>query len=317
MDDNRTVHAFDAVSGAALWSRPISSGSERTFGDAGRVFVLGYETHAFDAASGTPLWTFESSVDTTYNTKGAVADGRVFIGSVRSGAVLALDAATGAVLWRQIVHEPNWTFRGRVKGLSVHEGMLYVVVDRPYYWNGYLQALVVVALDPATGRELWRYQQGDEKTAYQADGTLSFYGDLILYADEAMREVSAFDRRTRERVWVYTTPTMWAGPRQAPAVADGVAYVANGDGRVYALDAASGRLRWKSRTEHGSYASQVVCGEYVIAAHQLSRVYRKADGSEVGVLLGSGAATMRSRAVTDGRRLYFSASDGAYAYDCT
>lgn len=316
VDNGRTLHAFATSDGRALWTQPITVGNKRVFSDAGRVFTLGYTLHAFDAAAGTPLWAYMPPGDTLQYTEGDAANGRVFGGGLFSGSVFALDAATGQVLWRTVLHRPDWEFRARVKAVREHEGVLYVLANRPYYWNGYIQAMVLVAYDPATGRELWRYQKGDATTAYLVGGSLSFWGDLIFYGDVSMREVGAVNRTTHAEAWAYRTPSAWAGPDGAPTVDGDRLYVGNGDGHVYALDAATGRLVWRTEQAEGSYGSQAVCGRYVTATLSTTRVFEKATGRRLGQVIPL-ELFQRSRVVTDRQRFYFAANDGVYAFDCT
>lgn len=316
VDNRLTLHAFATDDGRALWTQPITVGNQRVFADAGRVFTLGYSLHAFDAASGTPLWTYTPQDDTLYYTEGDAANGRVFGGGLRSGSVFALDAATGRMLWQTVVQQPGWGFRARVQALREHEGVVYALADRLYAWNGYIQALVLVAYDAATGRELWRYQKGDETTSYLVGGSLSFYGDLIFYGDLSMREVGAVSRTTHREAWVFTTPWEWAGPAHAPTIDGDRAYVGNGDGHVYALEAATGKLIWRTSKAEGSYGSQAVCGDYVSASFSTTRIFDKSTGRRIGQLIPL-SLFQRSRVATDGQRFYLATNNGVYAFDCT
>ena len=97
--DERRLDAYDANTGVLRWSHSITSGSAGAFANAGRVFTSGWSVHAFDAATGAVLWTHTSATDTTIYTRGTAYEGRVFVGSVYSGAVIALDASTGCLLY--------------------------------------------------------------------------------------------------------------------------------------------------------------------------------------------------------------------------
>lgn len=316
VDNGRTLHAFANDDGHVLWVQSITVGNKRVFASDGQVFASGYKVHAFDADSGNPLWTYQNVTDTTVYTEGDADDGRVFVGSPYSGAVLALDAKTGTLLWRSVVQQPGWAFRAGVRAVREHEGVVYALANRPYARNGYIQAMVIVAYDAATGRELWRYQKGDETTAYLVGGSLSFYGDLVLYGDMAMREVGAVSRVTHREAWVFTTPWELAGPAQAPTIDGERAYVGNGDGNVYALEAATGKLIWRTPKAEGSYASQAVCGAYVSASFSTTRIFDKATGRRIGQLIPL-SLFQRSRVATDGRRFYLATNNGVYAFDCT
>lgn len=91
----------------------------------------------------------------------------------------------------------------------------------------------IYAVDAATGRERWRYTTGGERR-FTAPG---IHG--IAPATEMMPD--PYD--------VFTS---------SPAVSDGTVYVGSGDYSVYALDAASGKLRWKFRTGNVVHASPAV-----------------------------------------------------------
>jgi quinohemoprotein ethanol dehydrogenase len=125
-----------------------------TSGVAGRAY-------AFDAASGRPLWAFEPEVDMQVNrttccdmvNRGvAVARGKVFVASL-DGWMYALDARTGAVVWKSDFIEDrrkgdNSTGAPEVAGDVVVIGM----GGAEYDVRGY-----VTALDLDTGKLRWRW----------------------------------------------------------------------------------------------------------------------------------------------------------------
>jgi outer membrane protein assembly factor BamB len=79
--------------------------------------------------------------------------------------------------------------------------------------------------------------------------------------------------------WSYLT----GGHASSPAVADGTVYLGSDDRRVYALNAATGRLRWSYTTGNGIYAGPAVSGGIVYI------------GSDDGKLYALNAATGRLR----------------------
>lgn len=86
------------------------------------------------------------------------------------------------------------------------------------------------ALDVADGQVLWTFATAGERR-FEARGLHGQLPKSQTFAD-------VFD--------VYLS---------SPVVADGVVYFGSGDGHVYAVDAASGRLRWKHRTADVVHAS--------------------------------------------------------------
>ena len=125
-----------------------------TSGVAGRAY-------AFDAATGKPLWAFEPEVDMQINrtvccdqvNRGvAVAGGKVFVATL-DGWLYALDAKTGAVVWKTDFIEnrakgDNSTGAPEVAGDVVVIGM----GGAEYDVRGY-----VTALDINTGKVRWRW----------------------------------------------------------------------------------------------------------------------------------------------------------------
>ncbi|MCP4357087.1 MAG: PQQ-binding-like beta-propeller repeat protein [Chloroflexi bacterium] len=136
--------------------------------------------------------------------------------------VLALDANTGAEIWR---FETNGAIWGQP---TYHEGVLYVSsLDKHVY-----------ALDAETGAELWRSQLNGAASAKPL-----LNPDIgILYAGVYDNALHALDMKTGEEVWqVDADDWIWS----APALSDGVIYFADSSAQVYAADAETGNLIWQ------------------------------------------------------------------------
>src|SRR5262249_12205188 len=97
---------LDATSGAVLWG-PVDAGQAYSLAmDAGRIYTLGWDTNmfAFDAATGHPFWQsmlirppyggMASAPPTAY---------RGIVYAAVSNSVMAVDGATGSILWNQTV----------------------------------------------------------------------------------------------------------------------------------------------------------------------------------------------------------------------
>ena len=125
----------------------------------------GTETIALDAATCAVRWhhSYTPEDKFTPTSRGvAVMDGRVFRGT-GDGRLLAFDAATGKLLWKDVIGAPR-----------LGEN----VAGAPLAWNGIVYIGIagselgvrgrVLAFDAQTGRELWRFNtipRGDEKGA--------------------------------------------------------------------------------------------------------------------------------------------------------
>ncbi len=117
----------------------------------------------------------------------------------------------------------KWKFRtkGRVNSSpAVAGGLVYF---ESYDSNFY-------AVDAATGKERWKFATGGERR----------YAATHLHGAEPAAQVM---------------PDPFDFYLSSPVIANGTVYFGSGDGNVYALDAASGALRWKFRTGDVVHAS--------------------------------------------------------------
>jgi alcohol dehydrogenase (cytochrome c) len=124
-------------------------------------------TVALDATTCALRWKFAYTPDETEqppsNRGVAVLDGRVFRGTA-DGRLIALDAATGKLLWKDVVGDPRL-------GESISAA--------PLAWQGIVYEGIaggelgvkgrMMAYDAATGRELWRFDTIPTGTQVGAD----------------------------------------------------------------------------------------------------------------------------------------------------
>jgi outer membrane protein assembly factor BamB len=273
--DDGTLHALDIATGEERWSYapelgPVSGPNV----SEGRVFVKDIDGRlaAVDALTGSELWRSDQAI---YSSDPTVDGDSVYIGAA-DGTLVALDAASGAV---------RWTAAVSTSGAEVHS---------PAYAAGRVYASEAggdfVAVDASNAAIAWRMPTGSTST-----GT-SVVADGVAYVgsyDGIGGSLSAFDSATGRLVWNVAEP-LWApavsngvayaggegvlvalsastgselwrfelgGLVRAPTVADGIVYVpAEGEHRVYALEAASGRVLWTFDVD-----SQPVC--CVVPAH--------------------------------------------------
>ncbi|HVA13840.1 MAG TPA: PQQ-binding-like beta-propeller repeat protein [Stellaceae bacterium] len=246
--------------------------------EAGRIFTMDADdvVTAFDATTGSRLWRFDPQPKdedaTTYGGGVAAAGNRVYIGS-GYGQVMALDAATGKVIWRVNVaapiHSPPTVAEGRVFVVTVENELdVLSAADGSKLWthNGLPEPaglaggaspavagdLVVVpyssgelyALRIENGRQLWN----DSLAAAQPVGALSSLADIRgapvidrdrVFAISHSGLMVAIDLRTGDRVWEQDI-----GGVHAPWVAGDFIYVLSADDELVCLTRADGRVRW-------------------------------------------------------------------------
>jgi outer membrane protein assembly factor BamB len=205
--------------------------------------------------SGQPieLWRYELGQRSL--AEPVAAGGLVFLAG-ESGAVAALDAATGQARWTAELDGP-------VRGApAVDDERVYLTLGR----GG------VAALDLADGATVWRTELPDN-----ADVGPVPYGNLLYQADES-GALSALDRLTGELIWRVETG---APLLSLPAVDAERVYIADQAGVVIALGRSDGAEHWRVQLESGAYGG-VTLGDQTlhvaVRSGQLAAL-RCSDGS--------------------------------------
>ena len=188
------------------------------------------------------------------------------------------------------------------------------------------------ALDLATGARRWRANLGSGVSSSPAVG-----GGLV-YAAGRDGSVSALDAGSGARRWRVTTrallPFPWGHESgdywvSSPAYVSGVVVFGAADGAVYAVDAPTGRVRWRAQTEGRIRSSPAVAGDRVYVGSFDGRVYcfdlatgaRRWRHDTEGAALESGnygfdRRSVQSSPAVAGGTVYVGARDGfLYALD--
>jgi outer membrane protein assembly factor BamB len=231
--------------GGVLWrfrtegpirSSPAIADGRIYFGSGdGGVYCLGVD--------GRQVWRADAGSSVTSSP--AVAGGRVYV-QTRTGEVLALDARTGARVWRARTGPDapfEWGFESGdtwVSSPSVANGSVLVGGG-----DGYLYAF-----GAGDGAVRWRM-----KTGGRVRSSPAVVGG-VAYVGSADGSVYAVDVQTGAVRWRFDTlgrslhSAEFGFDRRtvqsSPAVSGGTVYVGARDGILYAIDAATGRERWRN-----------------------------------------------------------------------
>ncbi|HUK90699.1 MAG TPA: PQQ-binding-like beta-propeller repeat protein, partial [Blastocatellia bacterium] len=115
---------------------------------------------AVNAATGAPLWSYDPKVPPEWSVNAccdvvnrgvAVWKGKVFAGTL-DGRLIALDAATGKLVWEKLTIDPNYRY--------TITGAPRIAAGRVIIGNGGAEMSVrgyVTAYDADTGKQLWRF----------------------------------------------------------------------------------------------------------------------------------------------------------------
>ena len=277
--DEEVITAFEHQTGKQVWQQRYRApyqvnpaaeshgkGPKSTpVVDGGRLFTLGISgtLSAFDAATGKPLWrkTFDREFDASSPDFGVamsplVDDGHVIVhaGGNKSGALMALDGATGTVKWQ-------WKGEGPAYAspviASFGNSRQVVTQSRAH----------LVGLSAATGAPLWSVPF---TTAYDQNiVTPIISGDLVLYSGidqplTALRIRESAGKWTAERAWHADSVPMY----MSTAVLSGGSVFGlthRNKGQFFALDPRSGKVLWTTRGREGENAALIAVGELLMA----------------------------------------------------
>jgi alcohol dehydrogenase (cytochrome c) len=190
---------------------------------------------ALDAVTGRQFWRYNHQVAQAarvccgrVNRGVAIHGNRVFMGTI-DGRVVALNAKTGAVEWNVQIDRPEAGYSLTVAPLVVKDKLILGPAGGEYGIRGYL-----LALDPNTGKELWRFYTVPEPGK---PGSETWSGEAWKTGGGPIWTTGSYDPDLNLTYWGVGNP----GPDW------------NGDGRpgdnlytdsVIALNPDTGELKW-------------------------------------------------------------------------
>ena len=277
--DEEVVTAFDYQTGKQLWQQryrapyqvnPAADGHGKgpkstPVVDGGRLFTLGISgtLSAFDAATGKPLWrkTFDREFDASSPDFGVamspLVDGGqviVHVGGNKSGALMALDGATGTIKWQWKGDGP--AYASPVIG-SFGSSRQVITQSRAH----------VVGISAANGALLWSVPF---TTAHDQNVVTPIVsGDLVLYSGieqplTALRIRESAGKWTAEQAWRADSVPMY----MSTAVLSGgtlFGLTHRNKGQFFAVDPRSGKVLWTTRGREGENAALIAVGELLMA----------------------------------------------------
>jgi len=256
------VIALDAVTGSRRWS--VRVGGEilaapaiaanaivvRTV--AGRVVGLALE-------DGKEIWREDQQIPrlTLRGTAPPVIAGNAALCGFDNGRVLSIDAAKGEVLWEQLVSPA----RGRTeleRLVDIDAAVKVSGVD--VFVAGFQGRVAMLALD--SGQTWWSREISSHR-GLDVD-------DEYVVVSGAMGEVIGLRRRTGVEIWRQSDLRLRR--LSAPVLIGGRVAVADFEGYVHWLDAATGAFVARSKTSGRTSNAPLVVGDLVIVQDDEGRV---------------------------------------------
>jgi hypothetical protein len=339
------TQSFDAATGEVRWTRSFDLGFEYHFelaaaGDA--VFSTGltgentgdFATVAYDLDTGAQRWVaaFDGTAHAQDETMGLVAapDGSaayvtgtssssVFGGYRQDIATVAYSGADGSVLWE---HRFDGGGSDQAGGVAFDAASGRVFVTGSTQTEPERFALVVVAYDAATGRELWSKAVHQSVSAQGlAIGVID--GDVVVtgcshpnawvsftnvgcWVTDSDLLTVALDGETGQERWrdVYDAPahgrdeglTLAVDAPSGTVVVTGISQATDDDYATIAYDAASGSRRWLSRYDGG--ANEVATGIDISSGSAIVTGVSAESFATIGYDLATGAQEFALRVPT-------------------
>jgi eukaryotic-like serine/threonine-protein kinase len=187
--------------------------------------------YAADAQTGMLQWKF--STQDVVHASPAVVNGVVYIGSWDSN-LYALDAETGQLKWSfktgedPVIHNQV----GFQSSPAVVEGVVYVGCRDAH----------VYAVDAATGKKKWDYPTSKSWVI----GTPSVRDGMVYVGTSDSSRFMGLDAKNGRLKF---NVDVKAYSFSSPALAGDLLYVGDHNGRLYAIDAKSGKIAWEFQTE--------------------------------------------------------------------
>ncbi|HEX6731751.1 MAG TPA: PQQ-binding-like beta-propeller repeat protein, partial [Pyrinomonadaceae bacterium] len=261
-----TLYALDGTNGATVWSYALGGSffwSAACY-ESGRVFAVNGDglLRAFDGAAGNLIWSVQLPGQYSFSAPPTVSQGVVYVsGAGSGGTVYAVNADSGAVLWTKSV------MNGDKSSPAVTSDGVYVSYSCPNVYK----------LDPATGVQIWHYSPGCSggggKTPAFYDGRLYVrdFSDTIFDANTGSitgnfnaKNTPAFSGSrgfflngphffgsygTLQARDVNTNSLLWSFSgdgflQSAVLVVNDYVFVGSAQGKLYAVDAATGEQVW-------------------------------------------------------------------------
>lgn len=234
-------HATGELKGEERWhfatGGPVRSSAAVA---AGMVYVGSEDgnLYAVDAKTGAEKWHF--ATDGAVSSSPHVADGVVYFTS-EDGKVYAVSAADGELRWERQTAGPkvfglqDWEYFSASP--LARDGVVYVGSrgsDTQFY-----------ALDAADGSVKWSVQTGNKGVR-----TAPAFADDTLYVTTLEGKIMALNPADGTEKWAAIHGVLI---HSTPAVADGLIYYGSRMASTYAVDAATGKVRWMRGESEGSW----------------------------------------------------------------
>lgn len=200
--------------------------------------------YALNAETGELKWSYFTPANRLSTL--TVAEGGVYF--VVAGHIICLDSKTGKLRWSLPIKEGLWT------PLVIANGLIYFRNERGY----------IKTVNYKTGR-----MEPNQKDDTRAGTRLAIDGQTIYFGGWSRTSTYAIDAATMKEKWKFTPGV---GCR-APVVGGESLYLTCQDGRLYALDAKTGKRKWSTGAKKWPLSHPAVSEEAIYFISDDGKVY--------------------------------------------
>lgn len=280
-------HAALSAAPQRVWSANIGSGSSRKnrisaapVVSGGRIFTMDSGTVVTSTSTaGATLWSvdltaaFDAGGDLSGG--GLATSGERLFATTSYGEVVALESATGAVLWRQRVDAP-------VTGAPATDGdAVYVSGRDGSAW----------AISAATGKVIWQVVGTPGKTGYLGSAAPTIGERAVIFPTSAGDLMAVLKVGGGTKVWQASLAGKRLGRAYAfspditgdAVIAGKVLFAGSAAGRTVAMSASTGERLWSAG--EGALGPVVLAGGSVFLVNDEARLVRL--DAETGTVIWS------------------------------
>lgn len=239
----------------------------------GVIYTLDAQTMVTATSQdGTTLWTANvlPAGDSANSASGgglAISGGRLFV-ATGYGELSALDATTGAVIWRQDLDAPGGS------APTVQGNLVYLVARNSRAW----------AIEADTGRIRWNLEGAPSGSGFGGGAGVAATGSLVYFPFPSGEVLAAFPRGGLRR-WSSVVSGQRLGQAAAtisdisgdPVVSGNRLYVGNVSGRVVAMELGTGDRLWTAL--EGAVGPVWPAGDSVFLINDLNELVRLSSAS--------------------------------------
>ena len=228
-----TVYGVSSANGKMIWKLKTQGpvlGAVRIVNGLAYIGASDNKMRCIDTKTGKEVWEY-SGVTGYIVTRPLVTDGKVIFGAW-DNTLYALDASNGSEVWKWKGGKDGMHFSPASAWPVSANGKVFIAAPDRY----------LTAIDLKTGSTVWRTNASmvRESIGMSEDGKTIFAktmnDSVVCYSTE---------ENTPKEVWASNAGFGYEHAPSMPLESQGTVYGGTCSGLVYALDAKSGKLKWK------------------------------------------------------------------------